>query len=64
MQSVSFRIWTRVTVSISYDDNQYTTGTSDIICSGTIWILVEYLDLATFNNQGKDVCFCLSSNIN
>ena len=30
MQSVSFRIWTRVAVSISYDDNDYTTGTSTI----------------------------------
>ena len=29
MQSVSFRIWTRVAVSISYDDNHYTTGTSE-----------------------------------
>ena len=28
MQSVSSRIWTRVTVSNSYDDNHYTTGTS------------------------------------
>ena len=28
MQSVSSRIWTRVTVSISYDDNHYTTYTS------------------------------------
>ena len=28
MHSVSSRIWTRVTVSISYDDNNYTTGTS------------------------------------
>ena len=27
MQSVSSRIWTRVAVSISYDDNYYTTGT-------------------------------------
>ena len=27
MQSVSSRIWTRVTVPISYDDNHYTTGT-------------------------------------
>ena len=30
MQSVSSRIWTRVAVSISYDDNHYTTGISDI----------------------------------
>ena len=28
MQSVSSRIWTRVALSISYDDNNYTTGTS------------------------------------
>ena len=28
MQSVSSRIWTRVAVSISNDDNHYTTGTS------------------------------------
>ena len=27
MQSVSSRIWTRVAVFISYDDNNYTTGT-------------------------------------
>ena len=25
MQSVSSKIWTRVAVSISYDDNRYTT---------------------------------------
>ena len=31
MQSVSSRIWTRVVVSISYDDNHYTTGTSKSI---------------------------------
>ena len=29
MQSASSRIWTRVAVSISYDDNHYTTGTSN-----------------------------------
>ena len=28
MQSVSSTIWTRDAVSISYDDNHYTTGTS------------------------------------
>ena len=28
MQSFSSRIWTRVAMSISYDDNRYTTGTS------------------------------------
>ena len=29
MQSVSSKILTRVAVSISYDDNHYTTGTSN-----------------------------------
>ena len=28
MQSASSRVWTHVAVSISYDDNHYTTGTS------------------------------------
>ena len=28
MQSVSSKIWTRVAVSISYDDNHYTTDSS------------------------------------
>ena len=28
--AVSSRIWTRVAVSISYDDNHYTTGTSKL----------------------------------
>ena len=28
MQPVSAKIWTRFAVSISYDDNHYTTGTS------------------------------------
>ena len=31
MQSVSFRLWTRVAVSMSYDDNHYTTGMLAII---------------------------------
>ena len=30
MQSVSSRTWTRVTVSISCEDNHYTTGTSTL----------------------------------
>ena len=30
MQSVSSRIWTRVAVFISYDDNNYTTGNYQI----------------------------------
>ena len=31
MQPVSSRIWTRVAVSISYDDNHYTTGGINVI---------------------------------
>ena len=27
MQSASSRFWTRIAMSISYDDNHYTTGT-------------------------------------
>ena len=33
MQSVSSRIWTRVVVSISYDDNHYTTCTNQTVFS-------------------------------
>ena len=31
MQLVSDRIWTRVAMSISYDDNHYTTGTFQVL---------------------------------
>ena len=31
MQSLSSKIWTRIVVSNSYDDNHYTTGTSKTI---------------------------------
>ena len=42
MQSVSSRIWTRVAVSISYDDNDYTTDTStneQIYKRYVVWVL-------------------------
>ena len=41
MQSVSSRIWTRVALFISNDDNNYTTGTS------TIPIVIGALDRVT-----------------
>ena len=44
MQSVSSRIWTRVAVFISYDDNNYTTGTS---CK--LFIVDNFLSLNQFN---------------
>ena len=37
MQLVSARIWTRVAVSISYDDKHYTTGTSDYLMLKSSW---------------------------
>ena len=53
MQLVSSRIWTRVAVSISYDGNYYTTGTSSKICwyainSTHIVLLEEILTYKTF----------------
>ena len=42
MQSVSSRIWTRVAVSISYDDNHYTTSTS--ISKETLFVSEKQLD--------------------
>ena len=37
MQSISSWIWTRVAVSISYDDNDYTTGTSNWVEKIIYW---------------------------
>ena len=55
MQSVSSRIWTHVAVSISYDDNHYTTGTSTSgtskqrtlqITTSTVVSSMSYLELS------------------
>ena len=43
MQSALLRIWTRVTVSISYDDNHYTTGALSVYLYNT-FILFSVLD--------------------
>ena len=48
MQSVSSKIWTRVAVSISYDDNHYTTGTSTYKV-----FLYEWLDPIENNRYDK-----------
>ena len=48
MQSVSSKIWTRVAVSISCDDNHYTTGTSityDFRVKGATLNSVSYCQL-------------------
>ena len=51
MQSVSSKIWTRVAVSISYDDNHYTTGTIYVLQSVQIYLsILYYMDV----NYGKE----------
>ena len=47
MQSVSTRFWTRVAVSISYDDNHYTTVTSTII--SLVLLLVDLCSIVLRN---------------
>ena len=49
MQSVSSRIWTRVAVSISYDDNNYTTGTSVIYTPD-----IQVCEKEDENNEAKE----------
>ena len=49
MQSVSSRIWTRVAVFISYDDNNYTTGTSE--CNDIMSISKQKEFLSITNNE-------------
>ena len=51
MQSVSFRIWTRVAVSISCDDNHYNTGTS---CSGWYVIKLNQTKRLTLSSGGGE----------
>ena len=48
MQSVSSKIWTRVAVFISYDDNNYTTGTSSVM---VIDVGNEHLDSGLNSGQ-------------
>ena len=51
MQSVSSRIWIRVAVSFSYDDNHYTTGTSFIYMNACSIIKLSYV-------YPKEFCRC------
>ena len=46
MQSVSSKIWTRVAVSISYDDNHDTTGTS----TAFFIIIIYFFSLSFLRN--------------
>ena len=60
MQSVSSRIWTRVAVFISYDDNHYTTYTSTIPPCLTL-IIIRYVSIVKWINPGKSVAASLTS---
>ena len=44
MQSVSSRIWTRITVSISHNDNYYTTGNQKYMTSQIQENVVSYVN--------------------
>ena len=54
MLSVSSRIWTRVTVSISYDDNYYTTVTSDPKVNVIVWLEFEFVYFETAVQDNRD----------
>ena len=50
MQSVSSRIWTRIVVSNSYDDNNYTTGTSKHRYHEKVWCIYPSQMIQNFIN--------------
>ena len=56
MQSVSSRIWTRVTVSISDDNNHYTTGTfsSQLWVNSKMGLIVQLIK----KKPCVESCFC------
>ena len=56
MQSVSSRIWTRVAVSISYDDNHFTTGIS-------IKDIMIYMDDESMGVFTKELLRCKTEQI-
>ena len=62
MQSVSSRIWTRVAVSISYDDNHYTTGTSKSALFTAVNDRYTFL-MSWEHKNGTPVCYKFSSAI-
>ena len=66
MQSVSSMIWTRIAVSISYDDNHYTTGTSEFHISliPTRKVCIQLLSLQLLVNSKKKSLDSLTSQEN
>ena len=61
MQSASPRIWTRVAVSISSDDNRYTTGTS-FIQINDLFELFQVL-LFDISNYFYEIFMCNINNL-
>ena len=59
MQSVSSRIWTRLTVSISCDDNHYTTGTSTSIPATGRYCLATLMS----SDRTKQICLWMTIDI-
>ena len=57
MQWVSSRIWTRVAVFISYDDNNYTTGMIYKSVFPSVWYICQYFH---FLNELKLICLFTS----
>ena len=53
MQSVSSRIWTHVAVSISYDDNHYTTSTLFDVLKYHYDLLIIQLNISHFLDTVK-----------
>ena len=61
MQSVSSRIWTRIAVSISYDDNHYTMGTSGKITVYFQFYPVSLPEFEQFLNLIKKIFIVMCS---
>ena len=62
MQSVSSRIWTRGAVSISYDDNYYTTGTSMSVLLYVSTTLTQTLHFEKKSDGNYTGFFCANLN--
>ena len=64
MQSVSSRIWTRITVSISHDDNHHTTCTSNTYYTEVLWrALLLSLDWSNLPLIRTLYCWVLSMEV-
>ena len=63
MQSVSSRIWTHVTVSIFYDDNHYSTGTSRkwYVSYGATTVSMRHLFVCSTFRRLKEKIFIMNT---